>query len=105
MRYMIFLVVALTTIIPPGCLMYAEENDALVTCDRFDAYLSNCYQSCSAGRDCEDRYDRRPDDSQLLLHQCADCLDANSRSCAECIVDKTSCTDLLAAYLGMACAW
>ena len=89
--------------IPP--VTYTVEDDACITCDRFDDYLASCDPSCAADWDCVWYYDRLDYDTQLLLDDCADCLAAESWSCNDCIVGAAYCTDLLTTYLGMNCAW
>ena len=84
-----------------GCII---EDDASITCNRFDRFLENCYYDCWTDWYCVDYYDSLDFDTQLWLDECADCLYSSRISCSySCFAGGYNCEVLLADYLGLTC--
>lgn len=88
-----------------GCV---TDDDANITCDDFDYYLSQCYPTCGATWDCEYYYDGLDLATQLDLDWCSSCLadEADWGTCGDCLLDGVdSCHYLMEYYVGVSCVW
>lgn len=93
-------------VIALGAAACVDEPE-VVTCERFDSYLSICYFTCVAGWDCEYNYRAAPADTQLTLDYCSKCLadEAEWDTCSDCDVGGVSCQLLMEEELGIVCTW
>ena len=103
-NFIIVATLAIAAVALSGCII-TTDDDADVTCDRFDSYMSACYPTCYTGWDCEYNYESLDLSSEQLMDDCADCLYSQIGTCNDCVVGSSYCFDLLTSYLGISCTW